>query len=131
MSKPVPAGQRGEDCPLSAALAEIGERWALQILRAAFDGKQHFETFQRDLGIARNILAHRLARLVRQGILERHVVEADRRKVSYELTDKGRELLPVLTALGGWGAKWGRTSSDGVAARPAMTGPENCKPPAP
>ena len=59
------------DCGLPAALEATGERWSFLILRAAFNGLHHFEEFQSTLGIARNILANRLGRLVDHGILAR------------------------------------------------------------
>lgn len=93
-------------CSISAALEAVGERWSFLILRGAFSGLGHFEQFQSTLGIARNILANRLARLVAHGILERCPCEDDRRKVEYRLTPKGEALLPVLVALRQWGARW-------------------------
>jgi DNA-binding HxlR family transcriptional regulator len=93
-------------CVLPAALEAMGERWSFLILRAAFNGLAHFEEFQATLGIARNILSNRLGRLVENGILAREPDPADRRKVAYRLTDKGRDLLPALIALRQWGDKW-------------------------
>ncbi|MGQ0558754.1 MAG: winged helix-turn-helix transcriptional regulator [Sphingosinicella sp.] len=93
-------------CSIAAALEAVGERWSFLILRAAFNGLDHFEEFQTTLGIARNILANRLARLVGAGILERIPDSTDRRKISYRLTDKGRDLLPVLLSLRQWGERW-------------------------
>jgi DNA-binding HxlR family transcriptional regulator len=60
-------GELASDCSLPAALEAMGERWAFLILRGSFNGLHHFEEFQSELGIARNILANRLARLVGQG----------------------------------------------------------------
>ncbi len=94
------------ECGISAALEVVGERWSFLILRGAFNGLHHFEEFQSTLGIARNILSNRLARLVENGILERTADAADRRKVAYRLTEKGRDLLPVLLSLRQWGEKW-------------------------
>ncbi len=93
-------------CSLSAALEVVGERWSFLILRGAFNGLGHFEQFQSTLGIARNILANRLSRLVAHGLLERSPCTDDKRKVEYLLTEKGTALLPVLVALRQWGAKW-------------------------
>ena len=93
-------------CSIAAALEAVGERWSFLILRAAFNGLAHFEEFQATLGIARNILSNRLGRLVEHGILAREPDPADRRKVAYRLTDKGRDLLPALIALRQWGDKW-------------------------
>ena len=93
-------------CSIAAALEAVGERWSFLILRAAFNGLHHFEEFQTTLGIARNILSNRLVRLVENGILERVPDAADRRKISYRLTDKGRDLLPVILSLRQWGERW-------------------------
>lgn len=93
-------------CALPAALEAMGERWSFLILRASFHGLRHFEEFQSTLGIARNILANRLGRLVEHGILTREAVASDRRKVEYRLTDKGAALLPAMLALRQWGERW-------------------------
>ena len=93
-------------CGIAAALEIVGERWSFLILRGAFNGLEHFEEFQSTLGIARNILSNRLARLVEHSILERHPDPSDRRRVAYRLTEKGRDLMPVLIALRQWGEKW-------------------------
>src|SRR5688572_27811190 len=93
-------------CSIAAALEAVGERWSFLILRGAFNGLAHFEEFQSTLGIARNILSNRLVRLVENGILKREPDPADRRKVAYQLTEKGRDLLPVLIALRQWGERW-------------------------
>jgi DNA-binding HxlR family transcriptional regulator len=94
-------------CSLTAALEAVGERWSFLILRGAFNGLNHFEQFQSSLGIARNILANRLARLVAHGILARFPCEGDRRKIAYRLTEKGEALLPALVAMRQWGERWG------------------------
>ena len=103
-------------CPLPAAIELIGERWSFLILRGAFNGLRHFEQFQASLGIARNILSNRLARLVEGGILERSADRTDRRKVIYSLTPKGEALLPVLIALRQWGQDWGHGKKEIVLA---------------
>ena len=76
------------------------------ILRAAFNGVRHFEEFLSEIGIARNILSNRLAKLVGNGILYRQPCPGDRRKVEYCLTEKGLDLLPTLIALRQWGEKY-------------------------
>lgn len=96
-----------EGCALPSALEVMGERWSFLILRAAVNGIVHFEDFQATLGIARNILSNRLARLVEHGILSREPVAEDKRKVAYRLTCKGRDLIPTMVALRQWGEKWG------------------------
>lgn len=101
-----PLRQLANQCSLPAALEAMGERWSFLILRASFNGLYHFEEFQSELGIARNILANRLARLVDHGILARQTCDDDRRKVEYRLTDKGFALLPTMVALRQWGERW-------------------------
>lgn len=98
--------ERIAGCGLPAALEAMGERWSFLILRGAFNGLHHFEEFQSTLGIARNILANRLGRLVQHGILQRTPMPDDRRKIEYRLTDKGAELLPAMISLRQWGEKW-------------------------
>lgn len=104
------------ECALPRALEVVGERWSFLILRGAFNGLQHFEEFQSTLGIARNILSNRLARLVENDILRREPDPADRRKIAYKLTEKGRGLLPVLIALRQWGERW----VSGVPSNPVL-----------
>ncbi len=94
------------ECSLPAALESMGERWSFLIIRAAFNGLHHFEEFQSELGIARNILANRLGRLVEHGILGREAMPEDRRKIQYALTEKGMALLPTMIALRQWGERW-------------------------
>jgi len=106
MSELDPLQRAVVQCALPAALEAMGERWSFMILRATFNGLSHFEQFQSTLGIARNILANRLARLVNHGILERRACADDRRKVIYQLTPKGEALLPTLIALRQWGERW-------------------------
>ena len=99
-------------CPLPAAVELIGEKWAFLIVRGAFNDLHHFEEFQAGLGIARNILSDRLAKLVSGGILQRTLDPSDRRKVIYSLTDKGEALMPVVLALRQWGEEWGSGPAD-------------------
>lgn len=99
-------------CPIPSAVELIGEKWAFLILRGAFNGLQHFEQFQAGLGIARNILSNRLAKLVEGGILVRAPDPDDRRKVIYSLSAKGEALLPVVLALRQWGEAWGHGAQD-------------------
>jgi len=115
------------DCSLPAALEAMGERWSFLILRGSFNGLHHFEEFQSELGIARNILANRLARLVGHGILVRQPCADDRRKIEYRLTDKGYALLPTMVALRQWGERW----ETGVPATPILVDARDRRPIAP
>lgn len=103
-------------CPIPGALELIGERWAFLILRGTFNGLRHFEELQAGLGIARNILSDRLAKMVAGGILERSSDPSDRRKVIYSLTGKGEALLPVMVAIRQWGEDWGHGEAEIVLA---------------
>ncbi|WP_428028520.1 winged helix-turn-helix transcriptional regulator [Altererythrobacter sp.] len=94
------------ECGLPQALEVMGERWSFMILRASFNGVHHFEEFLSELGIARNILSSRLAKLVEHGILKREPCADDRRKIEYRLTEKGFDLLPAMLALRQWGQKY-------------------------
>jgi DNA-binding HxlR family transcriptional regulator len=90
-------------CAIAGTLELIGERWTLLIIRDAFLGIRRFEHFQRDLGIARNVLQTRLERLVEAGILRRERYQERPERFEYRLTTKGIELWPVLVALMKWG----------------------------
>jgi len=103
-------------CPLPSAIDLVGERWAFLIVRGALNGLQHFEEFQACLGIARNILSDRLAKLVTGGVLRRAADPVDRRRVVYSLTRKGEALLPVVLALRQWGLEWGHGDHDRIVA---------------
>jgi len=103
-------------CPIPAAIELIGERWAFLILRGAFNGLKHFEEFQAGLGIARNILADRLSKLVSGEILERSRDPSDGRKITYSLTPKGEGLMTAMLAIRQWGEEWGHGRSDIVLA---------------
>lgn len=105
-----------QGCGLPVALEVMGERWSFLILRAAFNRVHHFEEFLSVLGIARNILSNRLARLVEHGIMKRQALPEDRRKIEYRLTEKGFDLLPAMLALRFWGEKYGL----GVPSNPVL-----------
>ena len=94
------------DCSVARSLEVVGERWSLLIVRDAIYGVKRFEDFQADLGIARNILTDRLKRLVEHGVLERTRYDERPPRYEYRLTEKGKDLLPVLLAMMRWGDKW-------------------------
>lgn len=98
---PVPLDQ----CSVAHALALIGDHWTLLILREAFYGVSRFEAIQADLAIPRSVLSQRLRALVEHDIMQRTAYRTDgqRTRFAYELTEKGRALLPVLIALMEWG----------------------------
>jgi DNA-binding HxlR family transcriptional regulator len=92
-----------EACSVAMTLEIIGERWTLLIIRDAFLGLTRFDQFQESLGIARNVLADRLGRLVEAGVFERVLYAARPPRHEYVLTEKGRDLFTALNALRQWG----------------------------
>jgi DNA-binding HxlR family transcriptional regulator len=95
----------GQVCSIARTLETVGERWTLLILRDAFLGVRRFDDFQRSLGVARNVLSDRLERLVDAGVLERRPYQERPPRYEYRLTDKGRDLFPVIFGLMRWGDK--------------------------
>src|SRR5437660_8083191 len=89
----------GQVCSVARTLEVIGERWTLLVLRDAFLGVRRFDDFLRNLGIASNVLATRLQNLCEHGILERRLYQERPERYEYLLTDKGRDLQPVIGAL--------------------------------
>ncbi|MEV6072276.1 helix-turn-helix domain-containing protein [Nocardia sp. NPDC052001] len=94
-------------CSIARTLEVIGERWTLLIVRdALFAGATRYGDFQRNLGIATNILKTRLDTLVETGIMLRRTASEHPTQYEYLLTDKGRALAPALIALTAWGDEW-------------------------
>jgi DNA-binding HxlR family transcriptional regulator len=96
----------GQDCSIARALEVVGERWTLLIVRDVFLGRRRFDEFLESLGIARNVLADRLNRLVEEGILEKVRYQERPERFEYRLTPKGRDLQVALTALRQWGDRY-------------------------
>ena len=99
---------RRSSCPISFALDILGDKWTLLVIRdLVFVRKRHFRDFLASPEkIASNILANRLRMLERCGIVSRRPDPESARKVIYELTGKGIDLVPVLLELVRWGAKY-------------------------
>ena len=97
-----------EHCSIRRALEEVGETWALLILREAIYGVRRFDDFARALGCGRGVLSDRLKKLIAAGVMEkRSYVEAGQRpRAEYHLTEKGEELFPALLALSQWSERW-------------------------
>jgi DNA-binding HxlR family transcriptional regulator len=91
------------NCSLAGALSLVGDWWSLLIVRDAVLGVRRFGEFEQSLGVAKNILSARLARLVEAGVLAR---EGSDRRPTYRLTGKGRALTPAVVALTQWGDEW-------------------------
>jgi DNA-binding HxlR family transcriptional regulator len=98
--------KRRSQCPLNASLEMLGDRWSLLIIRdMMLRGFRSYKEFMRCYeGIATNILADRLRKLVVYGIIDTQPDPEDGRKVVYQLTQKGIDLAPVLTEMVLWAA---------------------------
>ncbi len=94
------------NCSVAQCLQAVGEWWSLLIVRDAFLGVTRFDDFQARLGISRNILTRRLNHLVDNGVLSRVPYQDHPPRSEYRLTDKGRDLWNVVTAMRQWGDRW-------------------------
>jgi len=93
-------------CSLAQSLELIGDWWTPLVLRDLYLGLNRFDQFVTDLGISRNLLTDRLATLVDGGLVRRTPYQQNPVRYSYELTEAGRELVPILMALTAWGDRW-------------------------
>lgn len=109
-------------CSIARAVDVVGQRWTPLILRDLFAGMARFEDIRRDLGIASNVLAARLEELERHGVVERRQYQSAPARYEYVLTDKGRDLYPVIATLVAWGDKWMAEPS----GPPALTVHSDC-----
>jgi DNA-binding HxlR family transcriptional regulator len=96
----------GQTCSIARTLELVGERWTLLILRDVFLGVRRFDDLQAQLGVARNVLAARLQRLVDTGLLERQPYGERPVRHEYRLSEEGRSLWPVLVELMQWGDRY-------------------------
>lgn len=94
-------------CPVARALAVVGDRWTVLILRELFLGVKRFEEFQAQTGMSSHLLSTRLKRLEGDGIVARHPYSERPPRHEYRLTSKGLDLYPLLLSLKAWGEKWG------------------------
>lgn len=91
---------------VDSAIELFGDRWATLVVRACFTGIHRYDDIQRDTLMATNILSDRIDRLLMQGILKPVLYSAHQGRFEYRLTEKGRDLYPVLLALLTWGDAW-------------------------
>jgi DNA-binding HxlR family transcriptional regulator len=95
------------DCPVARSLDVLGDKWTLLIIREALSGTTRFMDFSRALPkLARTILSERLQRLVDLGVIETIPVSPTSLYHEYVLTEMGRQLFPVVTALRQWGGDY-------------------------
>jgi DNA-binding HxlR family transcriptional regulator len=93
-------------CSVARALSVVGDRWTLLILRDLFLGSHRFEQFEASLRASPHLISTRLRKLVDHGILERLAYREKPVRHEYRLTEKGRDLYPVIAGLLGWGDRW-------------------------
>jgi DNA-binding HxlR family transcriptional regulator len=111
-------------CPINQSVEILGDRWSLVVLRdVIFGDNRHFSALQRNSleGIATNVLADRLERLVEAGLFTKHPDPDHRQRINYRLTEAAIQLVPVLATLGAWGTRW-LPVSDELAARAKVLG---------
>ncbi|MEV0119342.1 helix-turn-helix domain-containing protein [Streptomyces sp. NPDC050844] len=104
---PAPRSRRSYDqyCAAARALDVVGDRWTLLIVRELLVGPRRYTDLHADLpGVSTDVLASRLKDMEREGLTTRRRLPPPAAAYVYELTDRGRELLPVLQALATWGA---------------------------
>jgi DNA-binding HxlR family transcriptional regulator len=96
-----------DGCPISRALAIVGNRSVMLIMREAYYGTTRFDDFAKRVGIAESMAASRLRDLVDAGLLDRRPYQEPGQRTRYEyvLTEAGTDLLPVVLGLGRWGEK--------------------------
>jgi DNA-binding HxlR family transcriptional regulator len=92
-----------EPCSVARTVAVIGDRWTLLVLRDCFLRVRRFEDFQARLGVTRHVLADRLKKLVRHGVLRRVPYQTRPKRHEYILTRKGLDLYPIIMAIVHWG----------------------------
>jgi DNA-binding HxlR family transcriptional regulator len=97
----------GQYCPVARAAEILADRWTVLIVRELLADINHFNELERGLPhMSRALLAERLRRLERSGVLERRVLSRRGRHTEYRLTPAGRELQRLIDILGEWGARW-------------------------
>jgi DNA-binding HxlR family transcriptional regulator len=96
----------GDACGIARALDVVGERWALLVVRELLLGPQRFSDLRRALvGASSNVIADRLRELEGRGVVRRRKLAPPAGSRVYELTEWGRELEPIVLALGSWGVR--------------------------
>jgi DNA-binding HxlR family transcriptional regulator len=98
-------------CPIARSLDVIGDWWSLLIIRDALMGKRRFGEFQKNIGLAKNILTVRLRSLLDHGILKTAPASDGSAYQEYLLTPKGRGVFPILVALRQWSEEFSDSAS--------------------
>ena len=106
---------RRSGCPINLTLEVFGDKWSLIIIRdMMFGNRRHFRELlsRSEEGIASNILADRLKRLVEKGMITRRDDPSHKQKGIYSLTEKTIQLVPVFAQIGAWGRRHLPVSED-------------------
>ena len=109
-------------CPIARSLERVGEWWSMLILRDALAGITRFDEFEKNLGIAPNMLSRRLAALVEDGMLERRQYSVRPPRDEYLPTERGRDFRTVLMALMAFGNRHFAPEGESVLLVNAATG---------
>jgi DNA-binding HxlR family transcriptional regulator len=102
-------------CPINLTLEMLGDQWSLIVIRdVMFGNRRHYRDLltHSEEGIASNILADRLKRLVASGLLSRRDDPSHKQKAIYSLTEPAIELVPLLAQMGAWGLRHTRVSEE-------------------
>ena len=110
------------ECPIARATEQLGDGWTLLIVRHALMGVRCFADFERLLDIPPSTLIRRLDVLCEHGILVRERYQSSPPRDEYLLTEKGREVLPIILSLAKWGARWLCPRGAPIEAVDAITG---------
>ena len=105
-----------EACSIARTVSVIGDRWTMLVIRECFLRVRRFEEFQERLGITRHLLADRLRKLVKLGVLERVPYQKHPPRHEYRLTAKGLDLHPIVLAM----VRWGDQHMTGRRGRPYL-----------
>ncbi|MCL2583911.1 MAG: helix-turn-helix transcriptional regulator [Streptosporangiales bacterium] len=111
-------------CSIARTMELIGDRWTILVLRDVANGVRRFDELAGHLGIARNVLSSRLARLSDAGLVERTAYREPgaRERLEYRLTGPGRELIPVLIVI----MQWGDRHLSGPEGPPVVVRHDDC-----
>lgn len=107
------------NCPIARGLDVLGRPWSLLVIRELFLGLRRFDDLADHLGASRPVLSARLRELVADGVVDRvpYREPGQRERYEYRLTDKGRELYPLLAALREWGERHAVRGAPAVVVR--------------
>jgi DNA-binding HxlR family transcriptional regulator len=102
------SGQCRSNCPINFILETFGDKWTLLVIRdLMFHGKRYYGDFLASAeGISTNILADRLQRLEQDDVIEKHIDPDNRSRPIYRLTQKGKDLVPVMLEITAWSGKY-------------------------